>query len=123
MQILSTTVTLDAIRCYAYHGVLEQERVVGGDYTVSLRLKLGDASLAVEHDQLEGTVNYAEVYALVQREMHQPSALLEHVAGRILRALFASFPLIEEAEVSVRKVNPPMGADCQGASVVLCGKR
>ena len=123
MQLLSTVVTLDDIRCYAYHGVLDQERVVGGNYTVSLRLTLQDASLAVFDDQLEGTVNYAEVYELVRRVMAQPSALLEHVAGRLLQLLFDSFPLISAAEVTVRKVNPPMGADCNGASVVLSAKR
>ena len=123
MKLLSTIITLDDIRCYAYHGVFDQERVVGGDYTVSLRLTLTDASLAVEHDQLDGTVNYGEVYQLVLREMAQPSALLEHVAGRLLQSLFDSFPLIAEAEVQVRKVNPPMGADCGGASVVLRAKR
>ena len=123
MQLLSTTVTLDDIRCYAYHGVLDQERIVGGDYTVSLRLTLSDASQAVWHDQLEGTVNYAEAYELVRRVMSQPSALLEHVAGRLLQALFDTFPLVAEAEVQVRKVNPPMGADCNGASVVLRAKR
>ena len=123
MKLLSTIVTLDDIRCYAYHGVLEQERVVGGNYAVSLRLSLSDASPAVLHDQLEGTVNYAEVYELVRRVMAQPSALLEHVAGRMAQSLFDKFPLIAEAEVQVRKVNPPMGADCDGASVVLHARR
>ena len=119
MQIQNTEITLDRIRCYAYHGVMEQERIVGGEYLVSLRLTLGDATAAIENDRLSGTVNYAEVYELVQREMAQPSALLEHVAGRILHALFDEFPLIMGAQVEVRKKNPPMGADCAGAAVVI----
>lgn len=119
MKIQSTTVIIDRIRCYAYHGVLPQERVVGGDYWVSARLTLSDASLAVEEDQLEGTVNYAEVCELIRREMQCPSALLEHVAGRMLKAIFSEFPLVAEAEVEVRKVNPPMGVHCDGAAVVM----
>lgn len=123
MKLLSTVITLDGIRCYAYHGVLTQERVVGGDYLVSLRLTLSDASDAVLNDHLAGTVNYAEVYKLIQREMAKPSALLEHVAGNLLKSLFEKFSLIEEAEVQVRKLNPPMGADCRGASVILKARR
>ena len=123
MKVQSTEVTLDRIHCYAYHGVLEQERIVGGEYLVSLRLTLGDATAAIEHDHLSGTVNYAAVYELVQREMEHPSALLEHVAGRILHALFNDFPLVIGAQVEVRKKNPPMGADCAGAAVVLTATR
>ena len=123
MYLTETHVRLDDIRCYAYHGVLPQERIVGADYAVSLDLQLTAPAPAVRDDRLEGTVDYAEVFRLVRREMGIPSALLEHVAGRILQALFASFPRIEGASVEVRKVNPPMGADCRGAAVTLTARR
>lgn len=123
MKILSTEIRIDAMRFHAYHGVLEQERAVGGDYSVTLRLWLSAYWEAVSCDSLEGTVNYAEAYALVEREMRLPSALIEHVAGRILSAVFFAFPRVAEAEVEVRKMNPPMGGDCAGAAVVLRAAR
>ena len=123
MKIQSTIITIDRMRFYAYHGVIAQEKTVGGEYTVSLRLTLNDASAAIERDQLQGTVNYAEVYELVKKEMQQTSELLEHVAGRILEKLFAAFSLVEVAEIEVRKNNPPMGADCDGAAVLLRASR
>lgn len=119
MNITRCDIRLEGLRFYAYHGVLEQERLVGGHYTVDLVLHLADASPAIDNDELEGTVNYAEAYALVQREMRQPSALLEHVAGRILRAVFSAFPRVESASICLRKDNPPMGADTQGCNVML----
>lgn len=123
MNILSTEILLDRLRFYARHGVIEQERIVGAEYEVSLRLRLTDAHIAIEDDSLDGTVNYADVYATIRREMEIPSSLLEHVAGRILHALFAAFPLIEEIEVEVRKMNPPMGADGAGSAVRLTATR
>lgn len=123
MQILSTKIQLDDLRFYAFHGVLPQETVVGGDYRVSLTLTLNTMQAALEHDCLEGTLDYSKVYALVAEQMQQPSALLEHVAGRILTALFDRFPQVQGAEVKVTKVNPPMGADCRGASVLLEARR
>lgn len=123
MYLTETHIRLDDVRCYAYHGVLPQERVVGADYTVSLDLQLTAPAPAVRDDRLEGTVDYAEAFRLVRREMARPSALLEHVAGRILQALFDTFPRIEAASVAVRKVNPPMGADCSGAAVTLTARR
>lgn len=123
MQIISTTIQLKEMRFHAFHGVMEQERIVGGDFSVSVSLTVADAGGAVLHDSLEHTVNYADAYAQVRRVMQQPSALIEHVAGRILQALFAAFPPVTEAEVSVCKLNPPMGADCAGACVTVRAAR
>ena len=108
---------------YAYHGVLDQERAVGGEYWVDLTLYPDNIGAAVQDDRLDGTVNYAEAYEIVRREMAQPSALLEHVGGRIARSLFAAFGSLQHIEVEVCKVNPPMGAACQGASVKLVFER
>ena len=49
--------------------------------------------------------------------MAKPSKLLEHVAGRIGDSLFAAYPSIKEIQLSVTKINPPMGADSDGAGV------
>jgi dihydroneopterin aldolase len=55
--------------------------------------------------------------------MQEPSSLLEHIAGRILEKLFSKFPTIEFAEIKICKQNPPMGADSNGACIVLSGER
>lgn len=119
MTITNCEIRLDGLRFYAYHGVLEQERRVGGHYTVDLQLRLEQATAAIDNDDLAGTVNYAEVYDVVRKEMSVPSALLEHVAGRILRAVFAQFPLVAAACIVVRKDTPPMGADSKGCAVKI----
>ncbi len=123
MNNLQLTVALDEMRFYAYHGALEQERIVGGEYTVSLNLRVADAQRAIFDDELAATVNYAEAYELVRCEMKQPSALLEHVAGRILTAIFNHFPTVVSAEVRIRKNNPPISASLQGASITLSAAR
>lgn len=123
MRITQTEIHLEGFRFYAYHGVLEQERKVGGEYTIDLFLTLSDATSAIADDDLDGTVNYAEVYDLLKREMEVPSALLEHVCGRILQVLFDAFPLIVKAQIKLCKVNPPLGAVCSGCSAVLTAER
>lgn len=123
MKIEHCEIRLEGLRFYAYHGVLEQERRVGGHYTLDVCLHLSDASAAIGDDALSGTVNYAEVYDVLREEMAQPSALLEHVVGRMLKALFERFDLIEAADVVLRKDNPPMGAACAGCAVALSARR
>lgn len=118
MRIESGYIFLKDLRFHAFHGVMPQERKVGGDFLVSLRMGY-DISKAMRTDEVSDTLNYAEVYALVRKEMEQPSALMERVAGRIAEALFASDPKILSIDLWLTKVNPPMGADCQGAGVEL----
>lgn len=106
------------MRFYAYHGVMEQERRVGGEYLVSLDVEV-DLSRAVVSDNVADTVNYAALYDVVAQEMAKPSQLLEHVAGRIAQHVLEGFPLVKGLSIRLTKCNPPMGADCRGASVEL----
>lgn len=116
MAVKSSYILLENVKFYAFHGVLPQERKVGNDYQVSLRIGY-DISRAMVSDDVNGTLNYAEVYQLLSQEMSVPSALLERVAGRIGDRLFRKFPAIQSIDLTIIKVNPPMGADSEGAGV------
>lgn len=116
MKLMSSKIYLRNVRFHAFHGVLPQEGIVGNDYLVNLVLDY-DFSSAMKTDDLQGTLNYAEVYQKVREEMAVPSKLLEHVAGRIAHRLFSDFPEIQKLQLSITKVNPPMGANSDGAGV------
>ena len=116
MKLMSSKIYLRNVRFHAFHGVLPQEGIVGNDYLVNLVLDY-DFSSAMKTDDLQETLNYAEVYQKVREEMAVPSKLLEHVAGRIAHRLFSDFPEIQKLQLSIAKVNPPMGADSDGAGV------
>jgi dihydroneopterin aldolase len=89
---------------------------VGGDFVIDLRVGYPMAQ-AMNTDQVGDTLNYASLYTLVAREMQQPSSLLEHVAGRIAEAIGKTFPQAQSIDLTLTKLNPPMGADCEGAGV------
>lgn len=110
------------IRLHAFHGVLRQERVTGNDYLVSVaaRYPVGDAFLT---DNVADTLNYARIYEIVKEEMAVSSRLVEHVAGRIARHVLEEFAEADEVRVEVVKVNPPMGAACDGAGVDVVLRR
>ena len=104
-------VFLQHVRFHAFHGVMPQERQVGGDYLVSLRVGY-PLEQAMKSDAVEDTLNYAALYALV-----------EHVAGRIADAVVKAFPEVRSIDLTLTKQNPPMGADCDGAGVEIHWKR
>ena len=112
------TIFISGLRVYAFHGVLPQERLVGGDYLVDVRVDYSH-SLATESDRVEDTLDYSRLHHMIEEEMAIPSALLEHVAGRNTRRVQRDFPEMSSVWVRITKVNPPMGAACQGAGVEL----
>lgn len=118
MMIESSYIYLQDVRFHAFHGVTPIEKKVGSDFTVSVRVAV-DISAAVDHDIVDVTLDYAALYEVVKREMMIPSSLIEHVAGRIGEAVFANFPQVKTLDISLTKLNPPMGADCVGAGVEL----
>ena len=118
MRITSSYISLRNVRFHAFHGVMPQERRVGADFLGNLRAGY-PLEKAMQTDEVSDTLNYAALYAVVKAEMMQPSNLLEHVAGRIADAIVGHFPQVTSIDLELTKQNPPMGADCDGASVEI----
>ena len=118
MRVKSSYICLQNVRFYAFHGVMPQERQVGGDFLVNLRVGY-PLEKAMQSDEVGDTLNYAVLYEVVQAEMMKPSNLLEHLAGRIADAIVKRFPQVTSIDLELMKQNPPMGADCDGAAVEI----
>ena len=108
------------IRCYAYHGCLPEEAVIGAEYKIDVWLQ-ADLDKAAGSDRLEHTIDYCAVHAIVMREMGRPSKLIEHACGRILSALRQELPAVQKAKVRLTKINPPLNGDVRDVSVMLIG--
>ena len=106
-RITEAQIELRGLTFFAYHGVLPEERKLGNTFVVELSLD-ADISRAAYADDLNDTVNYAAVYDVVKREMDIPSQLLEHVCGRIAKALLDEFSSLQRVFVCVVKKNPPI---------------
>ena len=111
-------IELNGMTFYAFHGVGKQEKKVGNIYTVDLKFEL-DIRKAAETDDLNDTVNYASLYALVKEEVAIPSNLIEHVAERIVQHIRTDFPQIKTIEMRLAKQNPPLGGDIREVAVVV----
>ena len=118
MEPLTTQIELKQMVFHAFHGVDPQERKVGNRFVVDLLLTL-PLGKAMESDDLNDTVNYALVYEAVKKEMEIPSNLIEHAAGRIVRSLHDRFPQISIVRLKLSKINPPIGADMESASIIV----
>lgn len=118
MRLTAGYIHLRQLRFHAFHGVMPQEQLVGADFLLDLKVGY-PLQQAMQSDEVGDTLNYAALYDLVAREMQQPSKLLEHVAGRIAEAISQAYPKVTSIDLELTKLNPPMGADGDGASVEI----
>ena len=116
--MMKSRIELRDMEFFAHHGCFEQERVIGNRFVVNLSV-VTDSKKAAESDNINDAVNYQILYDIVAREMEIPSHLLEHVAGRILKSIRKVFPVIVSAEVSIDKLNPPLGGKVGSSRAVM----
>lgn len=115
-------IKVENIRIYAYHGCLLEEGKIGSDYRVDIKVK-ANLETSVKSDELADTVDYVHLNKIVKEEMAIRSKLLEHVADRILNRVLEEIPMVQTADVSVSKINPPIGGNVEKVTVRLQKKR
>jgi dihydroneopterin aldolase len=104
---------------YGYHGVYPEENKLGQQFIVDLDLRL-DLSKASQSDDVNDTVNYAEIHGLVKEIVQgAPVKLIEALAANIARAVLGTYTSIIEATVSVTKPHPPFDITFDGVTVEL----
>jgi 7,8-dihydroneopterin aldolase/epimerase/oxygenase len=117
MRKLHTEISLEGLEFFAYHGYYPEEKSKGNNFSVDLKVTIGLDDEEV--NKLEKTINYESMYAIVEKEMGESTALLETVAARIIEAIFIQFTRVQEAEVAVSKFNPPIKGKCSKAKVLI----
>jgi dihydroneopterin aldolase len=108
---------------YGYHGVYPEENRLGQKYIVDLDLRL-DLSRAAQTDDVDDTINYAEIHAVVKEIAEGPPVkLIETLTEKIASALLRTYTSIINATVSVTKPNPPFDITFDGVTVELRRQR
>lgn len=111
-------IKIEDMEFYAFHGHYREEQIVGSHFMVDVVIET-DTDGAGDSDDLADTLNYQTAYLVVKREMEKASNLLEHIATRILNALYDELTGINKATVRVSKLNPVMGGRIGRVSVEI----
>ena len=113
-----STISIEQMEFYAYHGCFKEEQIIGTRFLVDLYLDT-NTDKAENSDDLNDTVNYQEVYLLVKKEMEIKAKLLEHVGHRILDSVKDRFPAVTAASLKISKMNPPLGGKIKSVSLTM----
>ncbi|MBC5834837.1 dihydroneopterin aldolase [Flavobacterium sp. F372] len=115
-------IKLTNIRTFSFHGCLEEEAKIGSNYRVDLTIKT-NLEPSAKTDELTDTVDYVDLNRIVVEEMAIRAKLLEHVAKRIIDRVLKELKMVTKIEVEVTKLNPPIGGDVEGVTIIMKQKR
>lgn len=111
-------ITVEGIKCYAYHGCLDEEAIIGGKYSVDVYVE-ADVSKSFETDNLHDTVDYSMITDIVLKEMAVRSKLIEHACKRVVDKLVLYIKEYEKISVRVTKFHPPVNGNVEKTSIYL----
>lgn len=111
-------INIEGIKLYAYHGCLEEEAKIGGNYIVDVYMTT-DFSEGIKTDDLTKTIDYCTVYEISKAEMAIRNNLIEPVAARIFNRIKKELQGIKTLKVKVTKLLPPMNGEVENVSVVI----
>ena len=115
-------VSLKNMVFYGYHGVAEQEKILGGRFEVDLSLVF-DMTPAIKSDHLKDTISYEDLYKLVHNVVTDSKYyLLEALAGKIIKEVFLKFSP-EKVLIRIRKPNAPVKGVLDTVEVEICRTR
>ena len=108
---------------YGYHGVYPEENKLGQRFIVDLILEC-DLREAGRTDQLDQTINYAEVYDVTQNIVEgKPFNLVESVAETLAQTLLSKFSLIDRCHIKVVKPDPPIRGHYESVAIGITRSR
>lgn len=100
-------VHMQGLELYAFHGLLEDERKIGGPYEVDIEVEV-DFLEAGHTGDFTKTVDYAALATIAKEEMAIPEKILESVAVRIAERVIREITRAENCTVAIRKLHPPI---------------
>lgn len=114
---------VQGMRFYAYHGVFEEENKLGQRFYVDVILE-SDTRPAGETDDINKTVNYAEVYEAAKKVIEGDLVkLVETLTDRLAREMLKRFETVDACVIKVTKPDPPIPGHYDSVAVEIRRER
>lgn len=100
-------IALEGLEFYAYHGVFPKEQIFGTNFQVDIYIEF-DIEAAGKTDEVSQTVDYQEVFALIEEIMKNNVKLLETLVIQICEQVLSLNQDIKSVKTRVSKYNLPI---------------
>ena len=112
-------ISLDKLVFSGYHGLYAEEKKLGNTYIVDVLIDFTAKKSII--DNLEQTIDYVQVYALIKKWMSIPTPLLETLVGNMADDILKEQLLAEKVMVKITKQHLPI-AEFEGTASVSIEK-
>jgi dihydroneopterin aldolase len=99
-------ISLNKLLFVGYHGLYPEEKKLGNNYSVEIDIDFNPKQAII--DQLNQTIDYVHVYAIVKKWMEIPTPLLETLVGKIADDILSSQALANKVFVKITKLHLPI---------------
>ena len=101
-------ISLNKLLFVGYHGLYPEEKKLGNNYSVEIDIDFTPKQGVI--DQLDQTIDYVHVYAIVKKWMEIPTPLLETLVGKIADDILSSQALANTVFVKITKLHLPISS-------------
>jgi len=116
---LQMRISLDKLVFFGYHGLYAEEKKLGNTYIVDVVIDFTPKKSII--DNLDQTIDYVHVYALIKKWMEIPTPLLETLVGLMADDILKEQLLAEKVMVKITKQHLPI-AEFEGTASVSIEK-
>jgi dihydroneopterin aldolase len=97
---------LEQLQFYAYHGLYSEERLLGNEYIVDIKIDYQPDKKIIH--SIDETIDYSKVYEMIAQRMKIPTDLLETIATEFCFQLMVKYQNVESIYFSIKKLHPPI---------------
>jgi len=114
---MTHTIQLVDILLHGYHGLFEEEKLVGNTFKINVTVVYTPANFPITN--LSDTIDYGDVFNILQEQMQVATPLLETVAANFTLAVLKQFDAATEVTIHIQKMVPPIAGMVGSVAVGL----
>ncbi|HEY2581743.1 MAG TPA: dihydroneopterin aldolase [Mucilaginibacter sp.] len=112
------TISIHGAEFFAYHGFYTEEQKIGNRFLVDVEVSFLP-STSLKEDKLNNTIDYEQLYQMIEGQMKQTRKLIETVAQAIVDQIKGTYPVIEKIQISIKKLNPPIKGKVEYTCIII----
>ena len=116
MKINNSTISLNGLEFKSKIGLFDFEKERGNTFVVNISI---DVDKITYDDSIEGTVDYSNLFSIIDGEMSKEYNLIETVAHKISSSIHSQINNIKLCRIEIIKKNPPIEGEVDNSSFIL----
>ncbi|MEP6596570.1 MAG: dihydroneopterin aldolase [Ginsengibacter sp.] len=100
------TIHLHKILFYSFHGIHDEEKVLGNEYELSADIQFHEEQEVIH--TIQQTINYVDIYQMMHQRMSVPSPLLETIIMDVGTSIKKKYDKVRSISIHLKKLHPPV---------------